>query len=159
MRRGRSDPAAPDTAQELKARALRLLARREHSRAELARKLAPRAGSREALEALLDDLARRAQLSDERYAEERAHVLARKYGATRIRLDLRSKGIAQETAERIAETARAGDLGRARSILRRRYASAPATREERAKRVRFLQQRGFSAEVIRAALGRDADED
>jgi regulatory protein len=65
----------PDTPGELKARALRYLVRREHSRAELARKLAPRAASREVLEALLDELVRRKQLSDERYAEERARSL------------------------------------------------------------------------------------
>jgi regulatory protein len=159
MRSARNEPAAPDTPQELKARALRVLARREQSRAELARKLAPHAESRAALEALLDDLARRRQLSDERFAEERAHVLSRKYGAARIRLELRSKGIAEETAERIADATGADDLERARSILRKRYASLPATREERARRMRFLQQRGFASEVIRAALGRDADED
>ena len=159
MRPARNEPAAPDTPQELMARALRALARREHSRAELARKLAPHAASRDALEALLDELVRRKQLCDERYAEERAHVLSRKYGAARIRLELRSKGVAEVTAERIAEAAGANDLMRARGILRRRYASPPTTREERAKRMRFLQQRGFAGEVIRAALGRDADED
>ena len=57
----------PDTPGALKARALRYLVRREHSRAELARKLAPHAESREALEGLLDELVSRKQLSDERY--------------------------------------------------------------------------------------------
>jgi len=56
---------------------LRLLARREHSRAELARKLAPHAGSAQELQTLLDSLIEKKQLSDARYASERARWLAR----------------------------------------------------------------------------------
>ena len=150
---------APDTPQELKARALRLLARREHTRAELARKLAPRAESREALEILLDELERRKQLSDQRYAELRAHVRSRKFGAARIRQDLRAKGIAAEAAERIAAESAAGDYRRAREILARRYRLPALTPQERAKRSRFLQGRCFSHDVIHRLLGRDAGEE
>jgi regulatory protein len=145
----------PDTPGELKARALRYLARREHSRAELARKLAPRAASPEALEHLLDALVARKQLSDERYAELRAHQLARKYGAARIRLDLKAKGIAPEAAARAAA---GGELERAAAILQRKYRSPAATREERARRMRFLQGRGFSHDTIRRVVS-SADED
>ena len=144
---------APDSVQELKARALRLLARREHSRAELARKLGPHADSPQALVPLLDALEAKKQLSDERYAEERARQLSRKYGAARIRQDLRARGVEDETAERIAAAAREGDLARAREILRRKYRASAETGEERARRARFLQGRGFSHDVIRYALG------
>ena len=64
----------------LRERALGFLARREHTRAELRRKLAPQAGSPGELDALLDDLVRRKLLSEERFAEARAHVLSRKFG-------------------------------------------------------------------------------
>jgi regulatory protein len=138
-----------DTAAELKARALRHLARREHSRTELARKLAPHAESPEALEQLLDALAARKQLSDERYAEARAHQLARKYGAARIRADLKAKGIAPEIAARVSGD---GELERARAILARKYRSGAETREEIARRMRFLQSRGFSHDTIRKLL-------
>lgn len=144
---------APDTPAELKTRALRYLARREHSRAELARKLAPRAASAEALRQLLDALAARHQLSDERYAEQRAHQLARKYGAARIRLDLKARGVDGAIAERAA----VGDeLARAAAIVARKYRAPAATREERARRMRFLQQRGFSHDTIRRLLSSDA---
>lgn len=143
---------APDSAQELKARALRLLARREHSRAELARKLAPHAVSREALEALLSDLEQRKQLSEERYAEERARQLARKYGTARIRQDLRSKGVSDESIERAAAASESDELERARQIVARKYRTPATTIEERARRARFLQSRGFSYQVIRAVL-------
>jgi len=143
---------APDSAQELKARALRLLARREHSRAELARKLAPHAESPEGLAQLLDALAAKKQLSDERYAEERVRQLARKYGAARIRQDLVAKGISADTAARLSAVSGKDDVERARAILVRKYRAPATSREERARRARFLQSRGFSYDVIRAVL-------
>jgi regulatory protein len=145
----------PDTAAELRARALRLLARREHSRAELERKLGPHAGSPADLAEVLAALAQKKQLSDERYAEERARSLSRKYGTGRIRQDLKSKGVDQETIERVSSE---GELERARSILARKYLAPAATREERARRMRFLQGRGFSFDIIRSLLSsRDPD--
>jgi len=136
----------PDTPAELKARALRYLVRREHSREELARKLAPHAESPEAVAALLDGLAANKQLSDERFAQERARSLSRKFGASKIRHDLRSRGISDEISARAA--ADSNDLETATKILNRKYREAPATREELAKRMRFLQGRGFSYDVI-----------
>jgi regulatory protein len=135
----------PDTPGALKARALRYLVRREHSRAELARKLAPHAESREALEALLDELVSKRQLSDERYAEERARTLSRKYGPAKIRHDLRSKGVSDCVVDRLPAE---GELERARQILARKYREPATTQEERARRARFLQGRGFSIDVI-----------
>lgn len=135
----------PDTPAELKARALRHLVRREHSRSELARKLAPHAQSAGALAALLDELLSRKQLSDERYAEERVRTLSRKYGPAKIRHDLRAKGISGDIVEAISGD---GELDRARAILSRKYREPATTPEERAKRARFLQGRGFSTDVI-----------
>jgi regulatory protein len=145
----------PDTAVELRARALRLLARREHSRLELIRKLAPHAESEAALREILEKLAEKKQLSDERYAAERARWLARKYGAAKIRHDLKSKGIDPAIVERISS---ADDLERAADILKRKFRAPATTREERARRMRFLQSRGFSSEIIFSLLSaRGAD--
>ena len=134
---------------KLKARALRYLARREHSREELARKLAPHAESPEILEGVLGELEGRKLLSNHRFAEMRAHILSRKYGAARIRQDLRARGVPQDIVARVSE---AGDLERARAILHKKYRAPAATREEHARRARFLQSRGFSYETIRSAL-------
>ena len=139
----------PESGAELKARALRLLARREHSRAELARKLAPHAESPAAIEAVLELLLSKKQLSDERFAEGRARVLSRKYGAAHIRHDLKSKGVADEVVDRVSSE---GEVERARAILERKYRQPATTREERAKRMRFLQGRGFSYDIIRGLL-------
>ena len=145
----------PENAAELKARALRHLARREHSRAELERKLAPHAESAADLQALLDQLEQKKQLSNARFAEQRAHVLARKYGPAHIRHDLKVKGVAEHLIERVSA---ASELETARAILQRKYRSAPATRAERARRARFLQGRGFSAEVVHRLVLRDLEE-
>jgi regulatory protein len=144
----------PDTPTELKVRALRFLTRREHSRAELARKLAPHAESPQALDAVLTDLAQRKQLSDERYAETRAHWLSRKYGAAKIRHDLKAHGIAGAVIDRVSA---AGDFDRAKAILARKYREPATTREEKAKRGRFLQSRGFSYEIIRKLLSTEGE--
>jgi regulatory protein len=140
----------PDSPEELKARALRYLVRREHSRDELARKLAPYAESNEILEGLLRELESRKQLSNERFAEVRAQVLARKYGAAKIRHDLKSKGISDDVSDRAV--LEVNELERAKQILARKYRQAATTREERAKRARFLQGRGFSYDTIRDVL-------
>jgi regulatory protein len=140
----------PDTPAELKARALRHLVRREHSRAELARKLAPHAESPEAVEAVVDLLVSKKQLSDERFAEERARVLSRKFGAAKIRQDLKARGISDDISARVSSGA--DELERAKAILRRKYREPAKTREEDAKRARFLQGRGFSYDLIRTLL-------
>ena len=136
----------------LRERAMRLLARREHSRAELAGKLRTHVHPGEDLEELLEDLSRRRLLSDERYAESRAHALSRKYGAARIAHELRAKGLDKGLAEQTAKAARATEVERAREVWRRKFRVAPRTREERARQMRFLQSRGFSFDAIRAVV-------
>ena len=139
---------------------MRLLARREHSRAELTRKLqhSVQADGSEDLEALMDELAARKLLSDERYAEGRAHVLSKKYGASRVAYELRSKGVSAELVEEASRAARETDLTRARDIWRRKFRSPGTSREQRAKQMRFLQARGFSFDVIRAVMNTDDEE-
>ena len=139
----------PASAAELKTRALRILARREHSRQELERKLAPFAESPEFLDGLLSELESRKLLSNHRFAEQRAHVLSRKYGAAKIRHDLKSKGVEGDIVARVSAE---GELERARAILARKYPRPAKTREELAKRMRFLQGRGFSYETIYQAV-------
>ena len=141
-----AEKVQPDNVVELRARALRLLARREHTRTELERKLAPHAESSEAVHGLVSRLKEKNQLSEERFAEERARVLSRKYGAARIRQDLKAKGVSAELIARFSSSD--DELQRAREILERKYRAPAVTREEKAKRMRFLQSRGFSSEII-----------
>jgi energy-coupling factor transporter ATP-binding protein EcfA2 len=79
----------------LKGKALRLLARREHSRAELARKLASE-GSLEEIASVLDQLEQAGLLSDRRFAEALVFSRAARFGAARLRHDLKARGVAEE---------------------------------------------------------------
>ena len=150
-----AEKAPSDNVVELRARALRLLARREHTRQELESKLAPHAGSSEDLQGLISGLKQKNQLSEERFAEGRARSLSRKYGAARIRQDLRAKGVAEELVARFSSSE--DELQRAKAILERKYRMPAATREEKAKRMRFLQSRGFSSEIIFKLLSARGD--
>lgn len=139
----------------LRQRALRLLAQRDHARAELRRKLAPHAETEEALEALLDDLAARRLLSDARYAEMRVGARGARYGNGRLRQELRQAGVSDEDAA--AALANAGDeLTRAYAIWLRKFGTLPVDAAERAKQARYLMNRGFSGEVTRRVLRGEA---
>ena len=103
---------------------------------------------------MLEELASRKQLSDERYAEARAHWLSRKYGAAKIRRDLKEHGVTDAVVERVSAQ---GELERARSILEKKYRQPASTREDKARRARFLQGRGFSMDVIQRLVLRGED--
>jgi len=142
----------------LRERALRLLARREHARLELSRKLAPHAESTEQLEALLDDLTARCLLSDERYVEMRLNARSARFGNARLAHELRTQGVAEEL---VSEALAGGtdELTRARQVWRRKFGEPPADAGERARQMRFLMSRGFSGETIRRVLRGDFEDD
>jgi len=149
-------------------RALSLLARREHARAELARKLAPHAESAEELESLLDDLSARRLLSDERYVEMRMNARGKRFGNARLAYELRTQGVSEELVE-AALAAGVDELTRARQVWQRKFGdnvgkhigetSEETSATERARQVRFLMSRGFSGETIRRVLRSDFEND
>jgi len=142
---------------ELRVRALQCLTRRDHSRAELRAKLAVHAQSEEELTAVLDALQAERLLSDTRYASQRVAVRGTRYGNGRLRQELRQKGVSDPDIE--AALPEAGDEGeRCRAIWGKKFGRPPQSAEERAKQMRFLQYRGFSANAIRQAL-RGADDE
>jgi len=101
---------------------------------------------------ILDELVARKLLSDDRYAEARAHTLARKFGLTRIEYELRAKGVGAAEIARATREARTTELTRARAAWAKRFGTAPRSAGERAKQIRFLQGRGFSFDAIRRVL-------
>jgi regulatory protein len=137
--------------QALRSRALRLLGRREHSRAELRRKLLG-GDSDDAVDALLDQLEREGYLSEHRFAESFVAARAERFGTTRLRYQLRSKGVDDDAIEGALRTVVEPDLERARRLWRRRYGQPPLDAREHARQTRFLRMRGFSLETIRALL-------
>lgn len=144
----------------LKGRALKLLAQREHSRLELARKLAAHVEEGEDLNALLDELERRGFISEERVVESVLHSKASRYGAARLVQELRSKGLDDETVRSASEQLRETELERARELWRKRFGTPAADVKEKARQLRFLAARGFSGAIASRVL-RDApyDED
>jgi regulatory protein len=174
---------SPRQPPSLRARALAWLTQREHSRQELADKLARwiAARQREAvggdghqeggdpgraasnlpsadeIEPLLDALERAGHLSDRRFVESRVHARAPRFGNLRIQLELRRLG-AQPDDGTLAQL-RATEAERARAVWAARFGRAPIDATEKARQARFLAGRGFSAEAIRHALGPVADQE
>ncbi|MGC9456409.1 MAG: regulatory protein RecX [Halothiobacillaceae bacterium] len=134
--------------------AIRLLARREHGRAELARKLRDRGHECEQVDAALDELQARDWLSDQRYAESFLRSrLEKRQGPLKIRSDLRAGGVADEIIEQVLAEQEIDWLELARAQLLRRFGAAPPPdARERARRFRHLQARGFPGDVARQAL-------
>jgi len=144
----------------LTGRALRLLATREHSRAELVRKLARYEEEAGSLERVLDQLQAKGFICEERVVASVLYRRAGKLGALRIRQELQAKGL-----DPAAVTAAVGDLqatetARARAVWEKKFGGAmPTDASERARQMRFLAARGFGGETIRAVLrGSDAED-
>ena len=131
----------------LRARALLHLARREHARAELQQKLQPHAETAEEIETLLDNLAARGWLSDARFAEQWAHQRGSRYGALRLKQELRMKGVADETIVHALEEIAESEEARAHSVWQKKFGAPANSPNERAKQVRFLAARGFSLDL------------
>jgi regulatory protein len=142
----------------LRTRALAMLARREHTRAEMARKLSPHSECPEQVEQLLDALVARGWLSETRFAESRANALARKFGTRKIEHDLSSRGVSAEVVEHAVKQTRAQELENCRAAWQRKFGVLPQSAAERVRQMRFLAGRGFSAEAVRQVLkAGDAD--
>mgnify|MGYP003508272671 FL=1 len=146
----------PDSGRALRVAALRLLTRRDHSRAELKAKLAAAAESPEQLDTVLDTLQAERLLSDQRFATQRVVARAGRYGDARLKQELRQQGVSDEDIS--AALPEGGDeASRCRAVWVRKFRQLPQSVEERAKQMRFLQYRGFSSEAIRRVM-RGGDE-
>ncbi|MEO7549430.1 MAG: recombination regulator RecX [Ramlibacter sp.] len=143
----------------LKGRALRLLSGREHSRAELERKLASREEEPGQLRQVLDELQARDFISDQRAADSVVHRRSAKLGVGRIRQELQAKGLGAELVQQAVAGLKSTELARAREIWQRRYAAAPQDAAERGRQMRFLAARGFDGDVIRRVVSGAALED
>jgi regulatory protein len=153
------EEAARDPAR-VRAKALALLARREHSAQELKVKLLGRGYERTAVEAVLSSLEARKLLSDTRFVQEFVAARVRRgSGPLKIRVELRGRGIASELMDEALGAHQGGWAGGAAEARRKRFGGKlPKDMKERARQARFLQQRGFSMEHIRAALKGDIED-
>lgn len=132
----------------LRSRALDFLARREHSRAELQRKLASHTEDPQELSDLLDDLNQRGWLSDARFAEALVHDKQAKFGTSRLAYELRERGVEESIIRDQLAELKDSELERARQVWQSKFGAFPEDAKARAKQMRFLQSRGFSFEII-----------
>ena len=137
---------------DLRERALRLLARREHSRAELARKLGQAGFVQHDIEALLDEFEEKNWLSDRRFAESYVADHRARAGSVKLAYDLRQRGVDEAVIEDVLSENRDSEIERAREVWRRKFGTAPVDAAEKARQMRFLKSRGFALEVIRKAM-------
>jgi regulatory protein len=139
---------ARERARSLRSRALSFLARREHSRAELARKLAPHLGECDDVAALLDELAAKGWLSDARFAEQAIRSKARRFGPRKLAYDLRAKGVDDEAIAAGLRAAGRDGVSSIEHVWKSRFRARPADEREKARHARFLMGRGFAADEV-----------
>ena len=143
-----------------KGRALRYLAAREHSRAELLRKLAPHAQERSEIEQVLDDLQAKGFISEERVAASVLRQRAARLGDRRLRQELHTKGLDAQTVAQALELLRGTEPAPAREVWQRKFGQPATDPAGRARQMRFLLTRGFAMDVVRRVVqGADVDAD
>jgi regulatory protein len=145
----------------LKARALRYLAAREHSRIELSRKLARYAQEGEDIGAVLDSLEAAQFLSQQRFGESLLHRRMARFGNARILAELKQHQLEPELMADLRSQLQQDELERARQVWQARFGKSGKPGEtpaERAKQIRFLAQRGFSGQIIGRVLRCEVEE-
>ena len=139
--------------------ALKLLARREHGRAELSRKLSQRGHASEHIAPALQRLDAAGYLSEARYAQARVTELRRRrYGPLRAQAELRAHGVDEAVIKDAVQVDDSDWYRACEQACGRTARSAPATLAERARLQRQLATRGFTSAQIRAALGKNSSE-
>ena len=138
---------------------MELLTRREHSRRELARKLAERGFDAQASADAVADMAQRGWQDDARFAQSLARSrMNAGQGPLRIRAELHLHGIGEDGIEAALAACEVDWNAQAADLLRRRFGAGDApSRQETARRGAFLQRRGFDLDAIRHALAQSED--
>ncbi len=139
---------------ELVSRAIALLARRDLSRAALIARLLKDGFERNECESVSRWCEACGFLNEQRHADSIARRLSARYGAKRVAIGMRQKGITDSTVSTVIAGLDPSEVERARALLARRFDETDESLETRVKKHRFLLQRGLSGETIRLALKR-----
>ena len=148
----RSPAAKPLATISLKGRALRLLSGREHSRAELEKRLKDHEEAPGDLAKALDELEVKGFISEQRVIESVINRRQAKLGAARIRQELQSKGLDKDAVIDAVASLQATELDRARDIWSRKFGEVATDAKARGQQMRFFASRGFSGDVIRKVM-------
>jgi regulatory protein len=149
-----NEEVKPRSGLSLRARAVGLLSRREHSRVELTRKLSSHAQSPEELEKLLDALAKEGWQSDERFVQGFVHRKAGQQGLAKIAQELTQQGISPAQVAQVRVELKDSELERAKIVWQKKFwrTGSPKDTAEYGRQGRFLAARGFSHDVIHRLL-------
>ncbi|MCH9643385.1 MAG: recombination regulator RecX [Gammaproteobacteria bacterium] len=142
----------------LRHRALDLLSAREHSAQELRRKLIGKGFDADDIAPLIETLQQENLLNDQRFAESYVHYRSQSgYGPVRIRAELRQRGVADELIDDSLYNSELDWPEILQNVWQKKYGSIdqPLDARERAKRMRFLYQRGFDAELMTRVMADD----
>jgi regulatory protein len=120
----------------------------------LARKLTRHIQEGDDLNQLLDWLVAQKFLSDARFAESLVNRRAARFGSSRILSELQSHGLDDEDVSPLRMSLLEDENERAFQVWEKKFGVAAASHEERAKQMRFLQQRGFSNSAIQYVIKR-----
>jgi len=138
--------------ESLKSMAMRLLGRREYTRLELGKKLLLKGSNAQEVDELLGDLECKGWLDDRRYVEAYIRSKRQRFGTRKILQDLESKGVAKSIILEYREEVLEGDLNAAKLVWAKKYSVKPEGPATWAKQARFLVNRGFDQNTIRAVL-------
>ncbi|WP_428772899.1 recombination regulator RecX [Vibrio sp.] len=134
--------------------AIHLLSRRDHGQYELSQKLAQRGYPEQEIEQAIEFCLAHRYLEDLRYAKSqvRQHI-AKGHGERRIRQELQQRRVAEQDIEQALQEQQQDWFELARQVAEKKYrCQGGKDDKEYAKRVRFLQYRGFGFDQIRYAL-------
>jgi regulatory protein len=134
--------------------AVKLLARREHSVKEIRQKLAQREFDDTEIEQTIAELKQGGWISDERFTEAYIRMRqARGFGPVRIAIELRERGVDEALVDQYLDPGAPAWLESLREQYDKKYAAKPiADYNDKAKRIRFLQYRGFTLDAIHDVL-------
>lgn len=148
-----------DSSKEIRERALGFLARREHSRRQLQRKLAERDYADHDITPVLDGLEAENLISDHRFTESFVHSRRQRgYGPLRIQMELHEHGVADAIVSEYLDFQDPLWREQVKAVRQKKYGEElPKEYQARAKQMKFLQYRGFTADQIRYALDAEWD--
>lgn len=137
--------------QQIREVCLAMLARREHSQLEIRHKLQARGFEPSDIDQVLDEFVAKNWQSDARFGESYLRDrVAKGVGPARIQYELQQRGVDSEAAFQAEPQDWDVLLER---VYQRKFGDAPIRDfKDRAKRMRFLQQRGFGSESIRRLM-------
>ena len=147
MARKHPPKSKPESGLSVSGRALRLLARRDHTRRELETKLGPYVEDPSELQGLLDDFTARGWLSESRVVDQVVNAKRAGMGPARIRHTLLKRGVSEDLIAPALVALKETELDTARALRTRKFGAPAATLTEQSRQVRFLQARGFSLGV------------